>query len=191
MKPLSLVCLGACLCICSLFPSTTHAQRLADSANACLLLKNPVNFPSVQRNALTIVTKSDEDCVLKFIDVLADSSLGRNHRQYLACLDALCRVSNGEIAKDLDGVCARLFHKNFNYLFDYIYKPNLRMNTQFEQVLIEGVGLELSASKDPAADKANLVTFLHAKQQEMKMNGQQKAYMESLKDKIIARVPAS
>lgn len=186
MKPLSLVCLCACLFVCSLLPRATYAQRLADSANACLLVKNPVNFQSVQRNALTIITKSDEDCTLKFIGLLADSSFGRNHRGYLACLDALCKVSNGEIAKDFNTVCARLFHKNFNYVFDYIYKPNLKFNTQFEQVLIEGVGRELSASADLAGDRAAIVTFLNAKEQELKMNGQQKAFTEALKGQILA-----
>ena len=191
MKPLYLGWLSACFFIISLLPSAAQAQRLADSANACLLLKNQVNFQSVQRNALTIVTKSDEDCVLKFIDLLADNSSGRDHRGYLSCLDALCRVSNGGIAKHFDVVCAKLFHGNFNYLFDYIYKPNLKFNTLFEQTIIEGAGLELSQSKDPAGDSANIVTFLRGKEQEMKMNGQQKAYVEALKDKILAYKAAS
>lgn len=186
MRPLSLVCLCACLCLIGVLPCRAQITRLADSANACQLLKHPVNFPVVQRNALTIVTKSDEDCTLKFIDLLADSSFGRNHHQYLACLDAFCRVSSGEIAKDLNGVCAKLFHQNFNEVFEYIYKPNLRFNTQFEQTLIEGVGAELSRSKDPDTDKAAIVTYLHGKEQELKMNGQQKAFTEALKNKILA-----
>jgi len=185
MKPLSLVCLGICLFIFSFFPSAIHAQRLADSANACQLLKHPVNFGTVQRNALTIITKSDEDCVLKFIDLLADSSFGKDHRGYLACLDAFCRVSNGEVSKDLDSVCAKLFHQNFKFVFEYIYKSNIRFNTQFEQTLIEGVGGELSRSKDPAIDRTNLVAYLHGKEQEMKMNAQQKVFAEALKNKIL------
>jgi hypothetical protein len=186
MKPLYPAFLSVCLCIIFVLPGAAQVQRLTDSANACLLLKRPVNFGSVQRNALTIVTKSDEDCVLKFVDLLADSSYGKNHRQYLACLDALCRVSDGEIAKDLNVTCAKLFHKNFNYLFDYIYKPNLKFYTQIEQVFIEGVGHELAQSADLAGDQANIVTFLRGKEQELKMNGQQKAFTEALKDKILA-----
>lgn len=83
-------------------------------------------------------------------------------------------MSSGDIFKDLDSVCAKLFHWNFKYVFEYIYKPNIRFNTQFEVALVEGVGGELSASKDPATDRTNLVTYLHAKEQEMKMNAQQK-----------------
>lgn len=186
MKPLSLACLCVCLCIIGVSPCQAQTQRLPDSANACLLLKHPVNYPQVQRNALTILTRSDEDCVLKFIDLLADSSFGRDHHQCLGCLDAFCRLSSGEISKDLDSVCAKLFHQNFKYVFEYIYKPNIRFNTQFEVVLVEGVGRELSASNDPATDRANLVTYLHGKEQEMKMNSQQKVFTEALKDKILA-----
>jgi hypothetical protein len=185
MKPLSLVCLGICLSVISLLPSTTRAQRLPDSVNACMLLKHPVNFGTVQRNALTIISKSDEDCVLKFIDLLADSSFGKDHRGCMVCLDAICRVSNGEIARDLNGICAKLFHQNFNHLFEYIYKPNIMFKTQFEQTIIEGVGRELSMSKDPDADRASLTTFLQGKEQEMKMNSHQKVYAEALKDKIL------
>ena len=185
MKPLSLVSLGVCLFLIYVLPCAAQTTRLADSANACLLLKHPLNYPSVQRNALTIITKSDEDCTLKFIDLLADSSFGRDHRQCMASLDAFCRVGNGEIAKELDSVCARLFHQNFKYVFEYIYKPNIRFNTQFEVVLIEGVGIELSQSQDPTTDKANLVAYLHGKEQEMKMNAQQKVFAEALKNKIL------
>lgn len=150
------------------------------------LLKHPVNFPAVQRNALTILTRSDEDCTLKFIDLLADSSFGKDHRQCLATLDAFCRVSSGDASKELDSVGARLFHQNFKYVFEYIYKSNIRFNTQFEVVLVEGVGGELLRSSDPATDRANLVTYLHAKEQEMKMNPQQKVFTEALKNKILA-----
>lgn len=124
--------------------------------------------------------------MLKFIDLLADSSFGRDHRGCMSSLDALCRVSNGEITRDLTGICAKLLHQNFNHLFEYIYKPNIRFNTQFEQMIIEGAGRELSLSKDPAGDRANLIAFLHGKEQELKMNGHQKEYTEALKEKILA-----
>lgn len=100
MKSLSLAFLSACLYIIGVLPDHAQTQRLPDSANACLLLKHPVNFPVVQRNALTILTRSDEDCTLKFIDLLADSSFGRNHRQCLVTLDALCR---GEQRRHIQG----------------------------------------------------------------------------------------
>ncbi|HEV2480205.1 MAG TPA: hypothetical protein VGS79_11070 [Puia sp.] len=102
MKPLSLMCLSACLCILWLLPCPAEGQRPPDSTNACLLLKQPVNSQSVRRNARKIITKkSDDDCVLGFIDLLANSSFGRDHRQYLACLDAICKASDGYVADDL------------------------------------------------------------------------------------------
>ena len=186
MKPLYLVWLSACLFIASLLPRSAHAQWLPDSVNACRLLKQPVNFQTVQRNALTIITKSDEDCVLKFIDLLADSSFGQGHRGYLACLDAICCVSSGEITKELNTVGAKLFHRNFNYLFQYLYRPNVSIQTAFEQLVIRGVGEELSMSKDPAGDRANIANFLHGEQQEMKMDFHRKAYLEALMSKIMA-----
>ena len=186
MNPLSLVSLSACLFVFSVLPSATHAHRLGDSLNACQLLKHPVNFGTVQRNALKIVTKSDEDCVLKFIDLLADSSSGSNHHQYLACLDAICRVSDGDISEDLTSVCAKLFHKNFNHLFEHLYKSNVSFKTRFEQLLIEGVAADLKLSKDSDGERAKLVAFVQGKKQEMKMNGHQKVYAETLKNKILA-----
>ena len=186
MKPLYLACLSAFLCIILFFPNLAHAQHLPDSANACRLLKISFDFKSVQRNAAAIVSKSDEECTLKFIDQLVDGSSGVDHHQYLACLDALCRVSDGNVAKDFDSVCAKLFHKNFNNLFEYIYKPTIAFKTRFEQTIIEGVGLELSSSSDQAAAKTDLVTYVRQKEQEMKMNPHQKAFAEALKDKILA-----
>lgn len=186
MKPLSLVSLGICLFIFSFLPFATRAQRLADSVNACMMLKHPLNLGTVQRNALTIISKSDEDCVLKFIDLLADSSLGKEHHGCMASLDAFSWVSTGETSKELNAVCAKLFHRNFNYLFQYMYRPNVSFQTAFEQMVIRSVGAELSVSKDPAGDRANIVTFVHGKEQEMKMDDHRRAYAEALKDKILA-----
>jgi len=185
MKPLRTGTLSAGLCLLSFLPRPAHAQWLPDSVNACRLLKQPVNFQTVQRNALTIITKSDEDCVLKFIDRLADSSLGRDHREDLACLDAISWVSGGEISKELTTVCAKIFHRNFNYLFQYLYRPNVSFQTAFEQMVIRGVADELSASKDPAGDRANIVAFVQSKEQEMKLDVHRKMYAEELKNKIL------
>lgn len=117
---------------------------------------------------------------------MAEGSSGADHHQYLACLDALCRVSDGAISEDFGPVSAKIFHKNFNNLFEYIYKPTIAFKTRFEQTIIEGVALELSASQDQAGGKTNLVAFFHQKEQEMKMNAQQRTFAEALKDKILA-----
>lgn len=186
MKLLSFVYLTACLGVGWLLPHPAFAQRMPDSLNACWLLKHPINLSSVERNARKIITKSDENCVLPFIDRLTDSSFGKNHHEYLACLGAIRKVSDGDISDDFEHVGATLFYKNFNHLFEYIYRENSTFNTSFEKMLIEAVALEIYSSADKAGEKARVAALLHRKEREMKLNGPQQAYVESLKDRIMA-----
>ena len=164
--------------------SSVDGQRKTDSLNACWLITHTVSHQFIIKNARKIVSDGDENCVIAFLDKLTDSSFGRNYTIYFETLSAVQQVSDGFISEYFNEIGARLFHKNFDKLFNFMYKKQSRFDSPIEKVIIEAVGDEIADSENHHNEKLKINEFLGLKKKQMTLSPDQSAYLDRLKDEI-------
>jgi hypothetical protein len=164
--------------------SSARTQTINDSLDACWLVTHNVDASFIQKNAKRIVSHGKDNCVMAFIDKIVNGTFKGNGREYFYVLASICKVSDGYVTDYLDDAGVKLFNKNFDNLFRFMYRKNSMFDTPLEKMIVEGMGIRIADSKDKESTKKNIGDFIEEKKKGLRMTSNQNDYINGLKKKI-------
>jgi hypothetical protein len=163
---------------------STFAQKQSGKLNACYLVKGEINFKQINDNAREIILNGKDECVIKLLDKIYDSTKTTNYYPSFKALSTICSISDGYVSEYLTEISFRLVINNFNNLFAYIYKPNSKLNTALEKFIIEGIALHINNSKNIISEKKKIFTYLVNQKKRLNMSNLQIVYIDKLIKKV-------
>jgi hypothetical protein len=142
------------------------------------------NLEEVRKNARALISekslKSQDNCVLEFIDTLTNGFITNQTKEYITTLDAICLVRDGYVAEYFVEIIERLTFESFVPFIEYLSLQ--KEGSCFEKELLEIMKWKLNDGSNPRKDR--LINLIEEKLKSTTIKAKTKIYLESLRRKL-------
>ena len=138
------------------------------------------NLSVVRKNIKVIMQTSNDDCVLRLIDTLANGFIENKNREYIEILDSICQSGDGYIGEYLYDITAKLALESFDSFIEYLSLQ--KEGCCFERKLLLVMSWKLKDGSSPRKDR--LINLIDKKLKSTIIKAKTKICLENLRGKL-------